>query len=315
MAGRSSVDLSVQQRGASEAAVTERLGEAPVLAARDLSASYNGGLALQHVSFDIYAGERIGIIGPNGAGKSTLFKALVGLLPHQGSISIQGAPCRQSHTMVGYVPQYEAVDWKFPVSVWDVVMMGRARQIGYVLLPRGRDRAAVREALERVGMWDLRKRQIGELSGGQRRRVFIARALAQQASVLLLDEPFSGVDAQAEAEIFEVLDVLRAERIAVLLATHNLVQAATHFDRLMMMNRGRMLAYGDPKEVYTPQTLAETFGDRIALWQEGDGYVMVADKPCHDHDDYDSRLAPGGVSGYNERFAHTHHPAGGAPHE
>lgn len=310
MAERSLAGLNAQQRMASEPGVEGCADEAPVLAApvlaaRDLSASYNGGLALRHVSFDIYAGERVGIIGPNGAGKSTLFKALVGLLPHHGSISIQGAPCRQSHTMVGYVPQYEAIDWKFPVSVWDVVMMGRARQIGYVLLPRSRDRAAVREALERVGMWDLRKRQIGELSGGQRRRVFIARALAQQASVLLLDEPFSGVDAQAEAEIFEVLDVLRAERIAVLLATHNLVQAATHFDRLMMMSHGRMVAYGDPQDVYTPQTLAETFGDRIALWREGDGYVMVADKPCHDHDDRDQ---------HGEHSAHMHHHTAGASH-
>lgn len=270
----------------------------PVLSARDLSASYNGSPALQRVSFDIYAGERVGIIGPNGAGKSTLFKALVGLLPHQGRISIQGASCQRSHTLIGYVPQYEAIDWKFPVSVWDVVMMGRARQIGYVLPPRRRDRAAVRQALERVGLWALRRRQIGELSGGQRRRVFIARALAQQASVLLLDEPFAGVDAQAEAEIFQVLDVLREERIAVLLATHNLAQAATHFDRLMLMNGGRMLAYGDPKEVYTPQTLAETFGGQIALWHDGEGYVLVADKPCHDqgmHDAHD---------------AHAHRPVG-----
>jgi len=277
--------------------------DAPVLSALDLTASYNGSTALQRVSFDIYPGERVGIIGPNGAGKSTLFKALVGLLSHQGSISIQGASCRQSHTMVGYVPQYEAIDWKFPVSVWDVVMMGRARQIGYVLPPRRRDRVAARQALERVGLWNLRKRQIGELSGGQRRRVFIARALAQQASVLLLDEPFSGVDAQAEAEIFQVLDVLREERIAVLLATHNLAQAATHFDRLMLMNRGRMIAYGEPQEVYTPQNLAETFGDRIALWHDGEGYVLVADKPCHDHD----------VHGEHE--AHAHHVVAEAPHD
>lgn len=269
---------------AHEAAAANCIPSGPVLAVHNLSAGYNGKPVLQNVSFDVYAGQRVGIIGPNGAGKSTLFKALVGLLPHQGEISIQGAPCRQSHTMIGYVPQYEAIDWKFPVTVWDVVMMGRARQIGYVLLPRRHDREAVRQALERVGMWTLRKRQIGELSGGQRRRVFIARALAQRANVLLLDEPFTGVDAQAEADIYEVLDVLREEGIAVLLATHNLVQAATHFDRLLLMSRGRMLAFGDPQDVYTPQLLAETFGDRIALWRDGDGYVMVADKPCHDHD-------------------------------
>ena len=257
-----------------------------VMAVRDLSSGYNGDRAIQHITFDVYEGERVGIVGPNGAGKSTLFKAIVGLLPHQGTISIRGATCQQSHAMVGYVPQHEAIDWKFPATVWDVVMMGRARQIGYVLPPRKRDREAVHQALERVGMWELRKRQIGELSGGQRRRVFVARALAQQANVLLLDEPFSGVDAAAETDIFQVLDVLRAEGIAVLLATHNLVQAATHYDKLMLLNSGQVLAYGPPAEVYTPAALAATFGDRIALWQEGDQYVLVADQPCHEHEEH-----------------------------
>lgn len=251
---------------------------------RDLAAGYNGFRTIEGVSFDVYPGERIAIIGPNGAGKSTLFKALVGLLPHHGAISIQGAPCRQSHTMIGYVPQHEAIDWKFPATVWDVVMMGRARQIGYVLPPRRRDRQAVRDALARVGMWALRKRPIGELSGGQRRRVFVARALAQQASVLLMDEPFSGVDAAAENDIFQVLDVLRDEGVAVLLATHNLAQAGTRYDKVMMISEGRVLAYGPPAEIYTPDTLGATFGDRIRLFQDGGQFVIVADRPCHDHD-------------------------------
>ncbi|RPJ00343.1 MAG: metal ABC transporter ATP-binding protein, partial [Chloroflexi bacterium] len=219
---------------------------------------------------------------PNGAGKSTLFKALVGLLPHQGALSLAGASCQDSHTRIAYVPQHQAIDWNFPATVWDVVMMGRARQIGYVLPPRKRDRDAVHDALRRVGMWELRKRQIGELSGGQRRRVFVARALAQQASVLLLDEPFSGVDAAAETDIFQVLDVLRTEGVAVLLATHNLVQAATHYDKLMMLHRGRMVAYGTPEEVYTPDNLGATFGQRIALWQNGRQFVLIADDPCHE---------------------------------
>jgi len=253
-----------------------------VMIVQHLSGGYGGGRAVDDISFEVCVGERVGIIGPNGAGKSTLLKAIVGLLPHHGSISIQGAPCRQSHTMVGYVPQYEAIDWNFPVTVWDVVMMGRARQIGYLLPPRKRDRQAVRGALQRVGMWSLRNRQIGELSGGQRRRVFVARALAQEASVLLLDEPFSGIDAQAEADIFQVLDVLREDQIAVLLATHNLAQAATHYDKLLMLNQGRMIAYGPPAEIYTPENLAATFGDRIMLWHEGKQYVMVADEPCHE---------------------------------
>lgn len=255
-----------------------------VMTVDTLSCGYNGHRAIEGITFDLHEGERVGIVGPNGAGKSTLFKALVGLLPHHGAISILGASCKDSHAMIGYVPQREAIDQTFPATVWDVVMMGRARQIGYVLLPRKRDRLAVREALERVGMWHLRKRQIGELSGGQRRRVFVARALAQQASVLLLDEPFSGVDAAAETDIFQVLDVLREEGVAVLLATHNLVQAATHYDKLLLLANGRMIAFGAPDEVYTPQTLGATFGDRIALFQDGDQYVLVADKPCHDHE-------------------------------
>lgn len=258
---------------------------APVMTVRDLASGYNGQPAIRDLTFDVYAGERIGIVGPNGAGKSTLFKALVGLLPHQGAISILGASCRDSHGMIGYVPQHEAIDWRFPATVWDVVMMGRARQIGYILPPRKRDRVAVREALERVGMWALRKRQIGELSGGQRRRVFVARALAQRARVLLLDEPFSGVDAAAETDIFQVLDVLRAEGVAVLLATHNLVQAATHYDKLMLLNSGRVIAYGSPAQIYTPDNLAATFGERIALVREGDRYLIIPDQPCHDHND------------------------------
>jgi ABC-type Mn2+/Zn2+ transport system ATPase subunit len=271
-----------QRRQDAHADVTDSSSAARVLAARNLSAGYNGDRAIEGITFDVFQGERVGIVGPNGAGKSTLFKALVGLLPHRGAISIQGAPCQASHSMIAYVPQHQAIDWHFPATVWDVVMMGRARQIGYMLLPRQRDREAVHEALHRVDMWDLRKRQIGELSGGQRRRVFVARALAQQASVLLLDEPFSGVDATAEADIFQVLDVLRDEGIAVLLATHNLVQAATHYDKLLLLNAGRMLAYGPPSEVYTPQMLSQTFGQRIALWQDGSRYVLVADDPCHD---------------------------------
>jgi ABC-type Mn2+/Zn2+ transport system ATPase subunit len=269
------------------APVQNDCGDEPlVLTVRDLASGYNGHRALEGFTFDVHEGERIGIVGPNGAGKSTLFKALVGLLPHQGAISILGASCKDSHAMVGYVPQHELIDFNFPATVWDVVMMGRARQIGYILPPRKRDRHAVREALDRVGMWHLRKRQIGELSGGQRRRVFVARALAQQASVLLLDEPFSGVDATAETDIFVVLDVLREEGVAVLLATHNLVQAATHYDTLMLINAGRMIAFGPPNAIYTPDNLAATFGDRIALIRDGERVQIIADRPCCDHQEH-----------------------------
>lgn len=255
---------------------------APVMTVRDLASGYNGQPAIRDLTFDVYAGERIGIVGPNGAGKSTLFKALVGLLPHQGAISILGASCRDSHGMIGYVPQHEAIDWRFPATVWDVVMMGRARQIGYILPPRKRDRVAVREALERVGMWALRKRQIGELSGGQRRRVFVARALAQRARVLLLDEPFSGVDVRAQADLMNVLDRLNGDGLTILLSTHDLDLAFHRFDRVLAL-RQRLIALGTPQEVYQTDILAQLYGKRLVAWHEGETVsVFVDEHGCAD---------------------------------
>jgi len=249
------------------------------LIVKNLSAGYPGlRNALQNVSFTVNQGERIGILGPNGAGKSTLFKALVGLIPFRtGEISASQADCRDSHQLIGYVPQQEQIDWTFPVTVKDVVMMGRVRRIGWGRIATRPHRLIADQMLDLVGMADFRHRQIGELSGGQRRRVFIARALAQETRVLLLDEPFSGIDVSAEQDILQVLDRLAEEGVTVLLATHNLNTAPQLFDRLMMLKQ-TCIAYGTPEEVFTPENLQMVYGNRVGVFHTTTGdTVLVTD--------------------------------------
>jgi len=253
--------------------------EQPALSVENLSAGYPGARsAIEAVSFDMQRGERVAVLGPNGAGKSTLFKAIVGLLPFDaGQVSIHGEDCRASHNMVGYVPQHNEIDWNFPVTVRDVVMMGRTRHIGWLRWPGRKHWDAVDAALERVGMADFRSRQIGQLSGGQRRRVFIARALAQETDVLLLDEPFSGVDVAAEHEIMDTLDMLQAQRVTVLLATHDLAMASSRFDRLLLLKR-TVIAYGQPEHVFTPDALKAAYGGRVGMFQQGQGAFFILDE-------------------------------------
>lgn len=243
----------------------------PALLVEHLSTGYpSNRYALSDISFAVNAGERVAVIGPNGAGKSTLFKAIVGLLQFtHGHISIHGADCYSSHIYVGYVPQQNEIDWTFPASVYDVVMMGRNRHIGWVRWPGKRDRAIVNDILDHLSLADLARRQIGELSGGQRRRVFIARALAQDARVLLMDEPFSGVDQSAEGEIVEALEILTERRITILLSTHHLEKAALHFDKVMILN-GELLAFGPPTEALTPQRLRAAFGPAMPIFPHED---------------------------------------------
>lgn len=239
----------------------------PALRVQELSAGYpHHPFALDHVSFEVATGQRVGILGPNGAGKSTLFKAIAGLIPHStGQVSIHGEDCRTSHRLVGYVPQHGEIDWGFPVNVRDVVMMGRTRELGWLPFPTPRHWRKVDDMLDRVGMADLGRRQIGQLSGGQRQRVFIARALAQETTVLLLDEPFSGVDAAAEEEIGLVLERLRADGVTILIATHDLKTAQSLFDRLLIL-KGQALAYGSPAEVLTPEILQSAYGRRVGVF-------------------------------------------------
>ena len=250
-------------------------GDPPALNVDRVSAGYRGNRqALDDISFSVEKGERVAVIGPNGAGKSTLFKAIVGVLQiSRGRITIYGENTHSSHTNVGYVPQQSAIDWNFPASVFDVVMMGRCRHIGWFRWPRRDDRDIVREILERLSLGDLAGRQIGELSGGQRQRVFIARALAQDTRLMVLDEPFTGVDQTAEQEIVESLDILTDHGITLLLSTHHMENAALHFDKILIL-RQRLLAYGPPSDTLTSVNLREAFGSALPVISQGDNLLM-----------------------------------------
>ncbi|ALK09303.1 putative ABC transporter ATP-binding protein [Blastochloris viridis] len=236
------------------------------LAAHGVTVTYrNGHTALRDASFEIPTGTITALVGVNGSGKSTLFKAIMGFIPiAKGTISILGRPVRQAlkANAVAYVPQSEEVDWSFPVLVEDVVMMGRYGHMGFLRIPAAKDRAAVDVALDRVGMADFRKRQIGELSGGQRKRVFLARALAQDSRVILLDEPFTGVDLTTEDTIIVLLRMLREEGRVMLVSTHDLGSIPQFCDRTVLV-RHTVLAYGPTPEVFTESNLERTFGGAL----------------------------------------------------
>jgi ABC-type Mn2+/Zn2+ transport system ATPase subunit len=226
---------------------------------------YHGKVALHSASLQLNAGTICGLVGMNGAGKSTLFKAIMGFVkPISGHILINGLPIRrvQKSNLVAYVPQSEEVDWNFPVSVHDVVMMGRYGYMNLLRMPRLTDKRAVQESLERVEMWQMRDRQIGELSGGQKKRTFFARALAQQGTVLLLDEPFAGVDIKTEKMMIDLLIVLRQAGHTILISTHDLASITTFCDKVVLINRS-ILAYGDTSEVFTEENLSRTFGGSV----------------------------------------------------
>ena len=242
----------------------------------------NGHTALNNASFSITRGTISGLVGVNGAGKSTLFKALMGFIPiAEGDITILGKSVSQAlkSRLIAYVPQSEEVDWSFPVLVEDVVMMGRYGHMGLMRIASAADHLAVDEALERVGMSALRRRQIGELSGGQRKRVFIARALAQQSQVILLDEPFTGVDLQTEDAIITLLRSLRDEGRVILVSTHNLGSVPEFCDHVVMVN-GTVLNYGPLATNFTHKHLESAFGGVLR-------HLVIGGKDLHD--DMDSR--------------------------
>lgn len=231
----------------------------------NVTVAYHGKIALYSASLQLRAGTICGLVGMNGAGKSTLFKAIMGFVkPVTGQILINGLPIRrvQKSNLVAYVPQSEEVDWNFPVSVHDVVMMGRYGCMNLLRIPRSPDKQAVRESLERVEMWEMRDRQIGELSGGQKKRTFFARALAQQGKVLLLDEPFAGVDIKTEKMMINLLMELRQSGHTILISTHDLASVTTFCNQVVLINRS-ILAYGDTSEVFTEENLSRTFGGLI----------------------------------------------------
>ena len=251
------------------------------LSAQDVTVTYrNGHTALWNASFEIPRGTLTALVGINGAGKSTLFKAIMGFVPAaKGEIRILGMTVKEAlaKNLVAYVPQSEEVDWAFPVLVEDVVMMGRYGKMGFLRRPKAADHAAVDEALSRVNMTEFRHRQIGELSGGQRKRVFLARALAQDGQVILLDEPFTGVDVKTEDQIIALLRELRDEGRVMLVSTHNLGSVPEFCDRTVLV-KGTVLSYGPTETTFTRENLEQAFGGVLR-------HFTLAGHALHDDED------------------------------
>lgn len=245
---------------------------------RDLTVAYNRRPAVEAVTLSVPQRAMVGIVGPNGGGKSTLIKAVLGLVPKEGGeVEILGRPVdRRARRLIGYVPQREDVDWNFPVSAFDVVMMGRVPSMRLLRRPTARDKELVWEALRTVGMEKLADTRIGEFSGGQQQRIFLARALAQEAEILLLDEPVSGVDAPSQHEIFDLLRGLQEVGKTVIVTTHDLSCVAERFDLALLLNR-RLVAFGRPEEVFTPELLNETYQSHLMLLKVGDRTVAIED--------------------------------------
>lgn len=235
----------------------------PSISAQNLTVAYpNGHVALKDMSFELSSGTICGLVGVNGSGKSTLFKTIMGFVrPTRGEVRISGLPVRDAlkRNCVAYVPQSEDVDWNFPILVEDVVMMGRYGHMGFLRIASQDDRRKVDAALERVGMSAFRARQIGELSGGQKKRVFLARALAQESQIILLDEPFTGVDVKTEGAIVELLRALRERGHLMLVSTHNLGSVPDFCDQVVLINR-TLLAAGPTRETFTEANLERAFG-------------------------------------------------------
>lgn len=248
---------------------------------KNVSVTYpNGHTALEDINAQLHAGTICGLVGVNGAGKSTLFKAIMGFVtPTIGSVSIAGQSVRQAlkNNLISYVPQTEEVDWNFPVLVEDVVMMGRYGHMGFLRRPSKADKQAVEDALTRVDMNAYKKRQIGELSGGQKKRVFVARALAQGGKIILLDEPFTGVDIKTEDSLIALFKSLAAEGCLILVSTHNLGSVPHFCDEVMLVNK-TLLTYGPVETAFTEENLAKAFGGMLRHHQ-------LVGKDIHDDED------------------------------
>lgn len=240
----------------------------PAIEVHDVTVAYQRRPVLWNVDLSLPAGKLIAVVGPNGAGKSTLIKAILGLVPlASGKVEIFGRDRRAARTLVGYVPQRESVDWDFPVSALDVVLMGRYGRLGWVRRPGEADRAAARAALDSVAMGAFADRQISQLSGGQQQRVFLARALAQDAALYLMDEPFAGVDAATERAIIELLRSMRSRGKTVVAVHHDLQTVPEYFDHVVMLNL-RLVAAGPVIDTFSRENLQTTYGGRLTLLDE-----------------------------------------------
>jgi manganese/iron transport system ATP-binding protein len=249
-------------------------GFRPAIELSDIWAGYNGQAALEGVTLTIEEGCLAGLVGPNGSGKSTLLRVILGLhRPWRGKVRLFGQKIDGAHRLLGYMPQVELVDWNFPVSVFDVVMMGRYGRLGLLRRPSRRDREVVWRCLEQVKMADLAQRQIGELSGGQQRRVLIARTLTQEPRILLLDEPFAGLDAASQHDLLDLFNEVQAAGKTLVVATHDLTCVAGRFHHAVLLNR-KIIAYGEPETVFTEEILNATFQTHLLLVNvEGKTYV------------------------------------------
>jgi ABC-type Mn2+/Zn2+ transport system ATPase subunit len=248
-----------------------------------LSVAYGGLRALEDVSLDVNEGEFVTIVGPNGAGKSTLLKLIAGLIrPTSGRLSVLGGPPGSAARSIAYLPQAEAVDWEFPVTVREVITMGRYARLGFGHEPGRLDRERVLAALETVGMADAVDRQIGALSGGQRRRVFLARAIAADPELYLLDEPVTGVDARTQEDLMDVLEAEARAGKTVIATTHDLICAAQRFHQAALIN-GRLIAQGSAELVLDQELLSETYGGHVLILP-GEGERLVIDD-AHHHDE------------------------------
>jgi ABC-type Mn2+/Zn2+ transport system ATPase subunit len=241
---------------------------------------YESGEAVSQVTFDLARAVRLAVLGPNGAGKSTLLKVIAGVLPpSQGTVEAFGEDPGE-HICIAYVPQRSQVDWNFPVSVRDVVMMGRIGKLGLLRRPGPVDWATVDHALETVNLSELRGRQISQLSGGQQQRMFIARAIAQEAEIMLMDEPLTGLDVNSQVDILHILDNLRTQRVTVLVALHDLKLAAEHFEAVMLLNH-RLIGLGTPGEVFSETHMAEAYGShRVPSNLIGGSSWLAMDDGC-----------------------------------
>ena len=254
------------------------------LEVENASIGYGEKIIMRDLSFQVPHGARVAVVGPNGAGKSTLFKALVGILPLQsGRILINGESLGTHKDCVAYIPQREDVDWRFPVTVSDVVMMGRFGQMGWLRRPSKMDKQLVQKSMEQMGIADLAERSIGQLSGGQQQRAFLARAIAQEPHILLMDEPFTGVDVTTQEATLNLLDHLRSQHVTAIVSTHDLNLAASRFDLVLLLNH-KLIAFGTPQEVFVKENLAQAFGNSLLVMENG---MMLVDECCPPDEEHD----------------------------
>lgn len=242
-----------------------------MLEVNNLEVDYRGVKALEGISFRVNPGELVAVIGPNGAGKSTLIKAMLGLIESQGgNVKFRDRNLKKQLDSVAYVPQRTQIDWDYPITVWNVVMMARTVHTGWFNSHSRQSKEIVKSALERVGMWELRSRSIGALSGGQQQRVFLARALAQQAELFFFDEPFVGVDKKTEAIMFDVFEELKSQGKILIVVTHDLGSTLTKCDSLLLINK-QLIANGLLDEVVTSENMQRAYGDSVLLMHESQG--------------------------------------------